>query len=274
VFKTNKGKILKFKESKGLEWLNSFKKAQDFVDKACEQLEVVAFEGGANVGNPIHMKLLRIWSEMRDVVKSIPKDSGAIKESNKKFGRKFAKESDEWDDAIFKPSNELQKLYKQLKARYGKGDIEIRLADMMFGTFWLMVEVPEDDVKTLDKMEKILKSKCEGNENWEVFREEHLYGDVSKVAIQENPPKKDKDDKKRPVSEPKPPFMGIKGTQDHGTFIMYRNAAIEKDELFKGIQAMLDDEGIDASAEDWASDPKNKRVVRDFLVDYARFAND
>ena len=150
---------------------------------------------------------------------------------SRKFGKKF-KESDEWDDGIFKPSNELQKLYKQLKAKYGKGDIEIRLADMDFGKFWLVVEVPEDDVKTLDKMEKILKSKCEGNENWEVFREEHLYGDVSTVAIQENPPKKDKDDKKRPVSEPKPPFMGIKGTQDHGTFIMYRNAAIEKDELF------------------------------------------
>lgn len=37
---------------------------------------------------------------------------------------------------------------------------------------------------------------------------------------------------------------------------------------------MLDEEGIDASAEDWASDPKNKREVRDFLMDYARFAND
>ena len=203
-------------------------------------------------------------------------ESGKIFKTNKGKILKFTKEdsSDEWDDAIFKPSNELQKLYKQLKAKYGKGDIEIRLADMDFGKFWLVVEVPEDDVKTLDKMEKILKSKCEGNENWEVFREEHLYGDVSTVAIQENPPKKDKDDKKRPVSEPKPPFMGIKGTQDHGTFIMYRNAAIEKDELFQGIQAMLDDEGIDASAEDWASDPKNKREVRDFLMDYVRFAND
>lgn len=37
---------------------------------------------------------------------------------------------------------------------------------------------------------------------------------------------------------------------------------------------MLDDEGIDASAEDWASDPKNKREVREFLMDYAHFAND
>jgi hypothetical protein len=75
---------------------------------------------------------------------------------------KFTKEdsSDEWDDDIFKPSNELQKLYKQLKAKYGKGDIEIKLVDMQFGKFWLVVEVPEDDVKTLDKMEKILKSKC------------------------------------------------------------------------------------------------------------------
>ena len=61
----------KFSESEGLEWLNSFKKAQDFVDKACEELEVVAFEGGADVGNPIHKKLLRIWSEMRDVTESI-----------------------------------------------------------------------------------------------------------------------------------------------------------------------------------------------------------
>ena len=104
--------------------------------------------------------------------------------------------------------------------------------------------------------------------------EEHLYGNVSKVAIQEERPDEDKDDEERPVSEPKPPFMGIKGTQDYGTFIMYRKAAIEKDELFDGIQAMLDDEGIDASAEDWASDPKNKREVRDFLKDYARFAND
>ena len=78
---------------------------------------------------------------------------------SKKFGKKF-KESDEWDDGIFKPSNELQKLYKQLKAKYGKGDIEIKLVDMQFGKFWLVVEVPEDDVKTLDKMEKILKSKC------------------------------------------------------------------------------------------------------------------
>jgi translation initiation factor 1 (eIF-1/SUI1) len=150
---------------------------------------------------------------------------------SRKFGKKF-KESDEWDDGIFKPSNELQKLYKQLKAKYEKGNIEIRLADMDFGKFWLVVEVPEDDVKTLDKMEKILKSKCEGNENWEVFREEHLYGDVSKVVIQEEIPDEDKDDEERPVSEPKPPFMGIKGTQDHGSFIMYRNAAIEKDELF------------------------------------------
>ena len=148
------------------------------------------------------------------------------------------------------------------------------MADVEFGKFWLVVEVPEDDVKTLDKMEKILKSKCEGNENWEVFREEHLYGDVSTVAIQEERPNKDKDDEERPASEPKPPFMGIKGTQDYGTFIMYRKAAIEKDELFEGIQDMLDDEGIDAPAEVWASDPKNKRVVRDFLVDYARFAKD
>lgn len=60
-----------FNESKGLEWLNSFKQAQDFVDKACEQLEVVAFEGGAEVGNPIHKKLLRIWGEMRDVIESV-----------------------------------------------------------------------------------------------------------------------------------------------------------------------------------------------------------
>lgn len=60
-----------FKESKGLEWLDSFKKSQNFVDKACEQLEVVAFEGGADVGNPIHKKLLRIWSEMRDVIESV-----------------------------------------------------------------------------------------------------------------------------------------------------------------------------------------------------------
>ena len=67
---SSKGKVLKFKESKGLEWLNSFKEAQDFVDKACEQLEIVAFEGGANVGNPIHKKLLHIWGEMRDVVKA------------------------------------------------------------------------------------------------------------------------------------------------------------------------------------------------------------
>ena len=102
VFKTNKGKILKFKEStkkfakeaSESEWLNTFKKAQDFVNKACEQLEVVAFEGGADVGNPIHKKLLRIWSEMRDVVvKTIPKESGAINESTKKFGKKFTKES-------------------------------------------------------------------------------------------------------------------------------------------------------------------------------------
>ncbi len=71
VFKTSKGKLLKFKESKGLEWLNSFKKAQDFVNKACEQLEVVSFEGGADVGNSIHRKLLRIWSEMRDVIESV-----------------------------------------------------------------------------------------------------------------------------------------------------------------------------------------------------------
>lgn len=71
VFKTNKGKLLKFKESKGLEWLNSFKKSQDFVDKACKQLEVVAFEGGADVGNPIHEKLLRIWGEMRDIIESV-----------------------------------------------------------------------------------------------------------------------------------------------------------------------------------------------------------
>jgi hypothetical protein len=71
VFKTDKGKVLMFTESKGLEWLNSFKKAQDFVHKACEQLEVVAFEGGADVGNPIHKKLLRIWSEMRDVIESV-----------------------------------------------------------------------------------------------------------------------------------------------------------------------------------------------------------
>lgn len=78
LFKTNKGKVLmfkestkKFNESKGLEWLNSFKKAQDFVDKACEQLEVVAFEGGADVGNPIHEKLLNIWGEMRDVIESV-----------------------------------------------------------------------------------------------------------------------------------------------------------------------------------------------------------
>jgi hypothetical protein len=61
----------KFNESKGLEWLNSFRQAQDFVDKACEQLEVVAFEGGADVGNSIHKKLLRIWSEMRDVIESV-----------------------------------------------------------------------------------------------------------------------------------------------------------------------------------------------------------
>ena len=61
----------KFNESNGLEWLNSFKQAQDFVDKACEQLEVAAFEGGADVGNPIHKKLLRIWSEMRDVIESV-----------------------------------------------------------------------------------------------------------------------------------------------------------------------------------------------------------
>lgn len=59
------------KESNGLEWLKSFKQAQDFVDKACEQLEVAAFEGGADVGNPIHKKLLRIWSEMRDVIESV-----------------------------------------------------------------------------------------------------------------------------------------------------------------------------------------------------------
>ena len=86
MFKTDKGKVLmfkestkkfgkkfgkKFNESKGLEWLNTFKKAQDFVDKACEQLEVVAFEGGADVGNPIHEKLLSIWSEMRDVIESV-----------------------------------------------------------------------------------------------------------------------------------------------------------------------------------------------------------
>ena len=82
MFKTDKGNVLmfkestkkfskKFNESKGLEWLNSFKQAQDFVDKACEQLEVVAFEGGADVGNPIHKRLLRIWSEMRDVIESV-----------------------------------------------------------------------------------------------------------------------------------------------------------------------------------------------------------
>ena len=159
-------------------------------------------------------------------------ESGKLFKTNKGQILKFAKEdsSDEWD--IFKPSNELQKLYKQLKAKYGKGDIEIKLVDMQFGKFWLVVEVPEDDVKTLDKMEKILKSKCEGNENWEVFREEHLYGNVSKVAIQEERPDEDKDDGERSVSEPKPPFMGIKGTKDYGTFIMYRKAAIEKDELF------------------------------------------
>ena len=58
------------KEAGGPEWLNSFKQAQDLVDKACEQLEVVAFEGGADVGNPIHKKLLRIWGEMRDVIES------------------------------------------------------------------------------------------------------------------------------------------------------------------------------------------------------------
>ena len=94
-------------------------------------------------------------------------ESGKMFKTSKGKILKFTKEdsSDEWDDAIFKPSNELQKLYKQLKAKYGKGDIEIRLADMDFGKFWLVVEVPEDDVKTLDKMEKILKSKCEGNEN-------------------------------------------------------------------------------------------------------------
>ena len=87
-------------------------------------------------------------------------ESGKLFKTDKGQILKFAKEdsSDEWD--IFKPSNELQKLYKQLKAKYGKGDIEIRLADMQFGRFWLVVEVPEDDVKTLDKMEKILKSKC------------------------------------------------------------------------------------------------------------------
>ena len=61
----------KFKESKRPEWLNTFKKAQDFVDKACEHLEVVAFEGGAEVGNPIHEKLLNIWGEMRDVIESV-----------------------------------------------------------------------------------------------------------------------------------------------------------------------------------------------------------
>ena len=60
----------RFNEARGPEWLNSFKQAQDLVDKACEQLEVVAFEGGADVGNPIHKKLLRIWSEMRDVIES------------------------------------------------------------------------------------------------------------------------------------------------------------------------------------------------------------
>ena len=59
------------KEASEYEWLNTFKKAQDFVDKACEQLEVVAFEGGADVSNPIHKKLLRIWGEMRDVIGSV-----------------------------------------------------------------------------------------------------------------------------------------------------------------------------------------------------------
>ena len=123
-------------------------------------------------------------------------ESGKVFKTNKGKILKFTKEdsSDEWDDAIFKPSNELQKLYKQLKAKYGKGDIEIRLVDMQFGKFWLVVEVPEDDVKTLDKMEKILKSKCEGNENWEVFRDEHQYGNVSTVAIQEGRLDEDKDD--------------------------------------------------------------------------------
>jgi hypothetical protein len=89
-------------------------------------------------------------------------ESGKMFKTNKGKILKFTKEdsSDEWDDDIFKPSNELQKLYKQLKAKYGKGDIEIKLVDMQFGKFWLVVEVPEDDVKTLDKMEKILKSKC------------------------------------------------------------------------------------------------------------------
>ena len=71
IFKTDKGKVLKFKESKELEWLNTFKKAQDFVDKACEQLEIVAFEGGAEVGNPIHKRLLSIWGEMRDIIESV-----------------------------------------------------------------------------------------------------------------------------------------------------------------------------------------------------------
>ena len=303
LFKTEKGNILKFKESikdiapgiqdwgstiyvEPLEVEMSWDDVYYIVKKDCRQYPLLEKELGLEPHEEPSDEQIREWIETNpksfmDYLEEFGSYNATdfsgddeYDESTKKFGKKFTKESDEWDDAIFKPSNELQKLYKELKAKYEKGDIEIRLADMMFGKFWLVVEVPEDDVKTLDKMEKILKSKCEGNENWEVFREEHLYGDVSKVAIQENPSKKDKDDKKRPVSKPKPPFLGIKGTQDHGTFIMYRNAAIEKDELFQGIQAMLDDEGIDASAEDWASDPKNKRVVRDFLVDYARFAND
>ena len=70
------------KEASESEWLNTFKKAQDFVDKACEQLEIVAFEGGANVGNPIHKKLLRIWSEMRDVVAKTMDDESLVNESD------------------------------------------------------------------------------------------------------------------------------------------------------------------------------------------------
>ena len=41
-------------------------------------------------------------------------ESGKLFKTNKGKILKFTKEdsSDEWDDAIFKPSNELQKLYK------------------------------------------------------------------------------------------------------------------------------------------------------------------
>ena len=97
--------------------------------------------------------------------------------------------------------------------------------------------------------------------------------DFIEVGIDETYDRDSADKFRDTGSRVRTPFMGIKGTEDHDSFIMYRGAAIDKDELEEGIGAMLSDIGYDGDIEDWMSDPKNKSELKVFLDDYAAFSN-